>query len=107
MQSVVSAITRTIPISQFNRGRAGQIFEEVKRSGAKIVMKNNTAECVLISPEEYLRLMDELNDARLLTLANERMQTCDAAALLDEAEVNRRLDITEADLENADGVAFE
>ena len=64
MASVVSAITNTIPITQFNRGLAGKIFEDVKRNGAKVVMKNNTAECVLLSPEEYVRLMDEVNDAR-------------------------------------------
>ena len=29
-------------------------------------MKNNTAECVLLSPDEYIRLMDELNDAAAL-----------------------------------------
>ena len=44
MASVVSAITNTIPITQFNRGLAGKIFEDVKRNGAKVVMKNNTAE---------------------------------------------------------------
>jgi PHD/YefM family antitoxin component YafN of YafNO toxin-antitoxin module len=60
MPSVVSAITNTVPISQFNRGLAGQIFEDVKRTGAKVVMKNNSAECVLMAPEEYVRLMDEL-----------------------------------------------
>ena len=66
MTSVMSAIKNTVPITQFNRGLAGKIFEEVKQTGAKVVMKNNMAECVLLSPEEYVRLMDELNDARLL-----------------------------------------
>lgn len=60
MASVMSAIKNTVPISQFNRGLAGKIFEDVKQSGAKVVMKNNVAECVLISPEEYVRLMDEV-----------------------------------------------
>ena len=58
MTSVMSAIKNTVPITQFNRGLAGKIFEEVKQTGAKVVMKNNTAECVLLSPEEYVRLMD-------------------------------------------------
>lgn len=107
MPSVISAVTNTIPISQFNRGRAGQIFEDVKRSGAKVVMKNNTAECVLLSPEEYVRLMDELNDARLLALANERMQSLDSSALISEEEVNRHLGISEAELEDAGEVDFE
>ena len=43
MPSVVSAITNTVPISHFNRGLAGQIFEDVKRTGAKVVMKNKSA----------------------------------------------------------------
>lgn len=107
MQSVVSAITNTVPISQFNRGRAGQIFEDVRRSGAKVVMKNNAAECVLLSPEEYVRLMDELNDARLLALADARMRDYDPGALIGEAEMNRRLGITEEDLTDVGEVAFE
>ena len=68
MPSVVSAIRNTVPITQFNRGLAGQIFEDVKRNGAKVVMKNNAAECVLLSPDEYVRIMDELNDARLVAI---------------------------------------
>ena len=57
MPSVVSAIRDTVPITQFNRGLAGQIFEDVKTHGAKVVMKNNSAECVLMAPEEYVRLI--------------------------------------------------
>lgn len=48
MASVMSAITNTVPITEFNRGLAGKIFDEVKQCGAKIVMKNSAAECVLI-----------------------------------------------------------
>ncbi len=69
MANITSAIRDTVSISLFNRGLAGKIFDEVKQSGAKVVMKNNSAECVLMSPEEYVKLMDEVNDARLLSLA--------------------------------------
>lgn len=48
--NIRSAIENTISISQFNRGLAGKIFDEVKRYGAKVVMKNNSPECVLLSP---------------------------------------------------------
>ena len=71
MKSVMSALRDTVPINQFNRGLAGKIFEDVKKSGAKVVMKNNTAECVLLSPEEYAKLIDEICDARLLLLASD------------------------------------
>ncbi|MCD8100538.1 MAG: type II toxin-antitoxin system Phd/YefM family antitoxin [Oscillospiraceae bacterium] len=98
MVNVMSAIENTISISLFNRGQAGKIFEEVKRCGAKVVMKNNTAECVLLSPEEYVRLMDEVNDARLLAVAAERMAHYDPAALVSQEDVDREFGFTDDDL---------
>lgn len=107
MTSVMSAIKNTVPITQFNRGLAGKIFEEVKQTGAKVVMKNNTAECVLLSPEEYVRLMDELNDARLLAVASERMAHYDPSKLISEEEMNRRFGVTEDDLKDFESVEIE
>lgn len=107
MQNVVSAIQNTIPISQFNRGLAGQIFEDVKKHGAKVVMKNNAAECVLLSPEEYVCLMDEVNDARLLLLASERLQRMGSAALIPEEQVWQELSITQEDLDAVGEVELE
>ena len=107
MPSVVSAIRNTVPITQFTRGLAGQIFEDVKAHGAKVVMKNNAAECVLLSPDEYVRLMDELNDARLAALAVERMAGYDPAALVSEEKVWERLGITDDDMAAAGEVEFE
>ena len=107
MTNVLSAINRTIPISLFNRGLAGKIFGEIKKSGTKVVMKNNAAECVLVSPDEYVSMMDELNDARLLLQANARMEHFDAALLLSEEEVNHMLGIREEELAGFDEVALE
>ena len=107
MPSVVSAIRNTVPITQFNRGLAGQIFEDVKATGAKVVMKNNSAECVLLAPDEYVRLMDELNDARLAVLATERMSRFDPATLIPEERVWERLGITDEELDAAPEVEFE
>lgn len=107
MADVTSAIRNTVPITLFNRGLAGKIFEEVKQQGSKVVMKNNTPECVLLSPEEYLHLMDEVNDAKLAALAAERMQHFDPAAAISAEEVYRSHDITEADLASMDEVEFE
>lgn len=107
MPSVVSAIQNTIPISLFNRGMAGKIFSDVKEHGAKVVMKNNTAECVLLSPDEYIRLMDELNDAKLTTLAVERLANADPQKAIPEEKVWDRLGITREDLEKTGEVEFE
>ena len=107
MASVVSAIRNTVPITQFNRGFAGKIFEDVKNTGAKVVMKNNVAECVLLSPDEYVRLMDEVNDARLLALAAERLASYDPTSVLSEENVWEKLGISDEDLNTAGEVEFE
>ena len=107
MANITSAIRDTISISLFNRGLAGKIFEDVKQSGAKVVMKNNSAECVLMSPEEYVKLMDEVNDARLLSIANERMQNFNSENLISSEALYKELGITKEDLDAIGEVEFE
>ena len=107
MTNISSAITNTVPISQFNRGLAGKIFEDVKTSGAKVVMKNNAAECVLLSPQEFLDLMEEVNDARLLTIASKRLENHDPAAIVSLDEMQNRFGVTDEDLEGYEGVTIE
>ena len=107
MANIVNAIKDTISISLFNRGLAGKIFEEVKRTGAKVVMKNNTAECVLLSPDEYVHLMDEVNDAGLITLAANRLSIFDSASVVSEEEMNRKLGVKPEDLKDFDEVELE
>lgn len=57
---LTAAITDIVPLSDFNKGKAGKIFDEVKLSGSKVVYKNNKPECVLLSPNEYLSLMERV-----------------------------------------------
>ncbi len=63
-----------VSISEFNRGLAGKIFDSVRKTGPKLVFKNNAPECVLISPEEYIKLVEEAENARDLALAMERLE---------------------------------
>lgn len=107
MANITSAIKDTISISLFNRGLAGKIFEEVKQSGAKVVMKNNTAECVLLSPDEYIRLMDEVNDARLLSMATARMAKTDPASFIPAEQLYTEMGITQADIDEIGEVDIE
>ena len=107
MLNIASAIRDTIPISLFNKGLAGKIFEDVKKSGAKVVMKNNAAECVLLSPDEYLRLIDEVNDARLLSLATERMTNFDPAATVSAEALYKELSISQEDMDAVGEVEIE
>ena len=107
MDSVVSAIRSTIPITQFNRGMAGQIFDDVKTSGTKVVMKNNVAECVLIAPENYVALIEELEDAQLLAIANARLATFNEKDAIPEDEFWKEFGISQAELDDAGEVQFE
>lgn len=100
MTEITGAITNTIPISMFNRGLAGKIFDDVKEAGAKVVMKNNTAECVLMSPDEYLELMEEVENARLLKTAIERMEGYDESTLIPADVLYNELGISTKDLES-------
>lgn len=107
MSSIRSAIENTIPISQFNRRLASKIFDEVKLYGAKVVMKNNTAECVLLSPDEYIRLLDEINDARLMASATERMSHFNPAAIIPQKQVDQEMGFQPSDYENTEDIEFE
>ena len=107
MASVVSAIQNTVPITQFNRGLAGQIFESVKSSGTKVVMKNNMAECVLVAPDEYVAIMDELEDSRLLAIANARLAAFDPERTISSDDFWRDFNITQEDLDSVGEVELE
>lgn len=107
MNSIRSAIESTIPISLFNRGLAGKIFDEVKKYGAKVVIKNNVPECVLLSPDEYIRLLDEANDARLLAVATERMSHYDPSSLVSQMQVDREFGFQPSAYQNTEDITFE
>lgn len=107
MSMIRTLLGSTISISQFNRGLAGKIFDDVKKHGAKIVMKNNEPECVLLSPNDYITLIDQVNEAKLLLLANERMQKYDASKLVSHEDVMKKFNLTASDLEDCDDIEFE
>lgn len=107
MSSIRGAIENTVSISLFNRGLAGKIFEDVKKYGPKVVMKNNNAECVLLSPEDYICLLDEINDAKLLAAATKRMEHFDPSLLITQEQLDKEFGFSEADYANTDEVEFE
>ena len=107
MTYTTSTLKGTVPIADFDRGFAGKIFADVRQNGAKMVMRGDTAECVLLSPEEYDRIVEKLEDAQLLAIAEERLSRYDPAKTISWEEMNRRLGITEEDLANCEEVELE
>ena len=107
MAYMAKAVKGTVPIADFDRGFAGKIFADVRQNGAKMVMSGNIPECVLLSPEEYDRIVEALEDAQLLAVAEERLSHYDPAKTISWEEMNRRLGITEEDLANCEEVELE
>ena len=96
--SVMSVIKAIVPITRFNKGEANRIFEEVESSGTKIVMKNNTPVCVLMSPRQYEALMEMLADYTTLVEAEARMSHFDSRETMSHEDVMESFGITQEDL---------
>lgn len=81
----MSASSTVIPISAFNEGRAAEIFGEVRRSGTKLVVNDDdSAACIIMSPEEYMKMSDDYNEVRLLAIAGDRMKHFDRSKLISQ-----------------------
>lgn len=107
MLSVKSAIKSTVPISNFNRGLAGKIFADVRTSGAKVVIKNNMPECVLLSPEEYIKIIDQLEEAELLKMAVSRIETNNPDDNIPIETIMKKHNITQEEIDNMEEVEIE
>ena len=79
---------------------ANRIFTEVKNDGIRIVVKNNTPECVLISPKDYQALVERYEDALLMAEANNRLSN--NVGYISHNDILNDLNINEQDLENID-----
>lgn len=102
-----SIIENTVPISNFNKGMAGKIFADVRSNGSKIVIKNNVPECVLMSPEQYIELMDKIEDMQLMLLAQKRMANDTSEKLHSADAVMKEFNITDGDLDGWEDVDIE
>jgi len=98
LNSVLDAL---VPISRFNKGEANRIFEEVRQSGCKIVVKNNTPACVLITPEKYQEMIEQIEDNYLLAMALER-EKHDSGVRYTAADIYAELGVTEKELEETE-----
>ena len=104
--SLRSAIQNSVPISNFNKGMAGKIFADVRSNGPKVVIKNNTPECVLMSPEEYISLLDELDDMRLLAMVKDRISHTSGKTITHE-EIMKKYGISQEELDSMEDVEIE
>lgn len=72
-----------------------------------VATKNNVAECVLLSPENYISIMDELSDAQLLITVYQRLAHYNPKDLLTEEDICKHLGIDDNSLNDFDNVDIE
>ena len=98
-------IRSAVPVSRFNKGEATKIFDEVSRAGIKVAFKNDKPACVLLSPERYESLMEEIVDLELMIEAEKRLS--EESGTISFLEVLAKNGMTEADLDGWEDAEIE
>jgi antitoxin StbD len=99
MKNIMNSI---VPITRFNRGEANKIFNELSKTGVKIVLKNSVRVGVLVEPKQYDEMVEMLEDYSLLFEAEQRMKKGEQGGFISEKQVIEDLKISESDLDDVD-----
>ena len=95
-----------VPITQFNHGQASRIFDRLHSESWLIVLKNNQAAAIILSPSEFQHLSEIEEDYTLLLEATRRLKE-DSSPTSSRKELIPALYISEADLAAAGDVVIE
>jgi PHD/YefM family antitoxin component YafN of YafNO toxin-antitoxin module len=74
----------------------------MKKTGMKIVVKNNKPECVMLTPQKYEELIEKVENYDLLMEAAERYEKSSNKDFIDEKELLKRFKIEDKDLEDVE-----
>ena len=61
---ITTVLKQLVSITQFNKGKAAQLFSRVKTKEPLVVLKNNTPVAIVISPEDYKIIENYINDKK-------------------------------------------
>ena len=108
MKAIAENMEGFVPVSQFNKGQASKIFDRLKSERYLVVLKNNTPEAVLVSPEEFDRMRDAEIDLLLYAEAQTRItRDPEFKSALPADDFWESLGITNEDVINAPDVVIE
>ncbi len=96
-----------VPISQFNKGQAAKIFDRLQSERELIVLKNNQPSAIILSPEEYTRLIEIEENYFLLLEVNKRMEDNGNNKTISFDSVMSNLGISEDELLDTEDVDIE
>lgn len=103
--SIPELLKNMISITDLNKGKGSKIIDEVKKTGYKVILKNNRPEAVLITPdqfEEMLTLKEELADMALGIESLKRMANFQPEAAVSQEDMLAEFGISQTELDNFD-----
>jgi antitoxin StbD len=90
-----------VSITQFNKGQAAKIFDRLKTERRIVVLKNNAPSAIILSPDEYLRLLEIEEDTILFNLAEQRLANYNIGDEISYNEALIQLGLTNEEIQNA------
>lgn len=103
--SLTDFLRNMIPITDLNKGKSAKIIGEVKKTGYKVILKNNRPEAVLITPkqlEEYEKIKAEYEDMALAMEAYKRLENFDASKAISHTDILNEFGISQEELDSID-----
>ena len=98
---------KTVSISEFNKGKASKIIEDLNKTGMKVIMNHNAPAAVLLSCEKYAKMKEEIEEIELARLAEKRLKNYDPSKTITFEEILKEDGLTEDDLEGWEDIEFE
>ncbi len=106
LRAVIDSI---ISITDLSRGKVSKVVQNVAEDGREyIIVKNNEPQAVLLSVNDYTRLMndhervrqleEELENLELLLIAEERLKNARPEDFIEENEVLKELGISSSEV---------
>lgn len=89
---------KKVSISQFDEGNAIQIFDRLGTDRGVVVLKNGQPIAVILSSEEYTRLVEAEEDYKLTVEANRRMEENGDKPTIPFEDILEKLKMCEEDL---------
>jgi len=106
MKHAKDVLQSFVSISQFNRGQASRIFEKLRQCRQIVVLKNNRPEAVILSPEEYSRLMEIEEDYMLMNEDGDRIAENGFRPHVSMEKTMKELGVTKKEMDDADDTSI-
>ncbi len=107
MAFTTNILNQLVSISQFNRGQASKIFDRLHSERQIVVLKNNLPTAIIITPEEYSRLVGIEEDHLLFLEATKRVSNEKKQNTLTIETIMTELGISQTDIDNCEEIELE